>query len=175
MVLDRSQQMARIKARNTLCEVLLCNTPSNLGVHFTTGVPVGACHPDLVLVGRPVAVFIDGCFWHGCPEHYVRPRTRGDFWAGKLRENTDRDRRQTLALEREGWHVVRIWEHAIVQNVLRVAESLASAGRSNSHSTPDWRVVSVLEVDDDDCEVRVFEDLREPKISTVVSQPRTTK
>jgi DNA mismatch endonuclease (patch repair protein) len=60
-----------------------------------------------------VAVFIDGCFWHGCPEHYTRPGSREEFWAGKLKANTTRDRAQTLALDAAGWRTVRVWEHEV--------------------------------------------------------------
>jgi DNA mismatch endonuclease, patch repair protein len=69
--------------------------------------------PDLAFGGSRVAVFIDGCFWHGCPEHRVWPQTRSTFWRKKLEGNVHRDRFVGRELERQGWAVVRIWEHEI--------------------------------------------------------------
>jgi DNA mismatch endonuclease, patch repair protein len=73
--------------------------------------------PDIVFPYKKVAVFIDGCFWHGCPLHYVRPRSQEEFWATKLRQNIQRDRRQTGDLESAGWRVVRIWEHELADDI----------------------------------------------------------
>src|SRR5690606_4256134 len=97
-----------------------------------------------VFKGRKVAVFIDGCFWHGCPEHYSRPRTNEAFWATKLRENVARDRRQIEALERSGWRWLRVWEHELESSpvaVLARLEGLLSEGRWRRHAG--WRAVQV--------------------------------
>jgi DNA mismatch endonuclease (patch repair protein) len=67
--------------------------------------------PDIVFPRRKVAVFIDGCFWHGCPEHGRIPRVNSEYWSWKLEQNLERDARVTAALRTEGWHVIRIWEH----------------------------------------------------------------
>lgn len=56
-------------------------------------------------------VFVDGCFWHGCPEHGTSPRNNGAWWAEKLRKNVDRDRETDAYLRDAGWTVLRIWEH----------------------------------------------------------------
>ena len=58
-----------------------------------------------------MAVFVDGCFWHRCPEHGTRPRTNADWWQAKLDRNVQRDRRVESALADAGWTVVRVWEH----------------------------------------------------------------
>jgi DNA mismatch endonuclease (patch repair protein) len=67
--------------------------------------------PDLVFPRRKVAVFVDGCFWHGCPKHGTLPATNRSYWKPKIAENRARDRRHTAALEADGWTVVRVWEH----------------------------------------------------------------
>ena len=72
-----------------------------------------AGRPDIVFPGARVAVFIDGCFWHGCPDHYVRPRSSEEFWSKKLAENCRRDSVQTKRLEDIGWRVCRVWEHEV--------------------------------------------------------------
>jgi len=66
---------------------------------------------DVAIIGRRVAVFVDGCFWHRCPEHGSDPKTNAEFWAEKLDRNVVRDRRVDAALRKSGWTVVRVWEH----------------------------------------------------------------
>lgn len=66
---------------------------------------------DLVFTRLRVAVFVDGCFWHGCPEHHTVAATNAAYWAEKVRANRARDRETTERLLDEGWRVVRIWEH----------------------------------------------------------------
>lgn len=69
------------------------------------------CRPDILFGKAKVAVFVDGCFWHACPKHGELPQSNREFWKEKLRRNRERDLRQTAALERAGWRVIRIWEH----------------------------------------------------------------
>jgi DNA mismatch endonuclease, patch repair protein len=69
--------------------------------------------PDLVFPSRRVALFVDGCFWHQCPEHAVLPATRREWWKQKLDANVRRDRAADAALVDAGWKVVRVWEHEI--------------------------------------------------------------
>jgi DNA mismatch endonuclease, patch repair protein len=67
--------------------------------------------PDVVFSWRKVAVFIDGCFWHGCPTHVTQPRANSDYWQQKLQRNRVRDNRTDALLRQAGWIVVRVWEH----------------------------------------------------------------
>lgn len=85
--------------------------------------------PDIVFTRLKVAVFVDGCFWHGCPLHQVIPKSNREYWVPKLESNVRRDRRVDAALAEDGWRVVRIWEHvpldeavSIVHQELRVAK-----------------------------------------------------
>lgn len=66
---------------------------------------------DVVFGPAKVAVFVDGCFWHRCPEHGTLPKANGDWWLRKLEANAARDRRNDAALELRGWEVIRLWEH----------------------------------------------------------------
>ncbi len=70
-------------------------------------------HPDMIFASRRVIVFVDGCFWHGCPECKRVPSDMSPFWLEKIRTNVQRDRRVTSDLTMRGWRVVRIWEHSI--------------------------------------------------------------
>lgn len=74
--------------------------------------------PDIVFTRRRVAVFCDGCFWHGCPEHGRRPTVHNaHYWSPKIAGNRERDARHTAALEHAGWTVLRFWEHELADAV----------------------------------------------------------
>lgn len=66
---------------------------------------------DVLFRRARVAVFVDGCFWHGCPEHATTPRTNAEFWKAKFARNVARDRRLDTLLAERGWTVLRVWEH----------------------------------------------------------------
>lgn len=66
---------------------------------------------DLVFTRAKVAVMIDGCYWHGCPEHGTRAKTNAEYWGPKIARNIERDRETTSLLEADGWTVIRAWEH----------------------------------------------------------------
>jgi len=69
--------------------------------------------PDFAFPKKRVAVFVDGCFWHGCPKCYTRPKTNRAFWDRKREQNMARDMRVNRQLRRQGWKVLRIWQHAL--------------------------------------------------------------
>lgn len=77
--------------------------------------------PDIVFTRARVAVFVDGCFWHACPDHATSPASNAGFWTTKLARNVQRDREQDAALTDAGWTVVRAWEH---EDPLRVADKV---------------------------------------------------
>lgn len=90
-------------------------------------VPGGrATRGDVVFPRARVVVFVDGCFWHGCPAHGRVPSTNPHYWPAKLARNRARDERVTAALEEDGWTVLRIWEHVPVDEAV---ERVASAVR----------------------------------------------
>jgi DNA mismatch endonuclease (patch repair protein) len=68
---------------------------------------------DLVFPRVKVCVFVDGCYWHGCPLHFRKPRRNADWWQAKIDGNRARDERHTRALSDHGWHVIRVWEHEL--------------------------------------------------------------
>jgi len=82
--------------------------------------------PDFVFSKQKVALFVDGCFWHGCPKHANMPRNNRDFWAKKLQGNKDRDKLVNRELRKLGWTVVRVWEHEL-KNPGKVAAKLKKA------------------------------------------------
>lgn len=176
MALSRSEQMARIPGEDTSPERLLCAALSRRGLVFDTHARTPVGRPDVVIPAVHLAVFIDGCFWHGCPEHYVRPRTRTGFWSAKLVENTTRDRRQTAELERQGWRVVRAWEHEVFVALDEVVDRIVAAAQGGPGAQGDaWRVFCVDVLDaDTDLERRHLVTLRAPGLERVVDAKRTT-
>ena len=75
--------------------------------------PAGRVRPDFVFPRLRVAVFVDGCFWHGCPRHGTQPKQNARFWREKIAVNQTRDRLVNRGLRRAGWRVLRIWEHEL--------------------------------------------------------------
>lgn len=89
---------------------------------------------DIVFPRQHLAVFIDGCFWHGCPIHYAEPTTNEAYWHLKIDRNRTRDRRTDEALHAAGWVVVRVWEHDDPEAVTSLIISSLDAARSYSSS-----------------------------------------
>ena len=145
MSMTRSEQMRRVRGKNTSPELLLRKALWKAGLRYRLQLPTPVGRPDIVFPGPRVAIFVDGCFWHGCPKHYSRPRSRSSFWSEKLSSNVERDRRQTLELEASGWTVLRLWEHEVFSElaatVERVRRQVRDTGRADTIS--DWRVVRV--------------------------------
>ncbi len=89
----------------------------------------GRVRPDIAFTARRVAVFVDGCFWHVCPEHGTQPSSNTWYWGPKLARNVERDRAADAALAAAGWQVVRVWEHvALDAAVAAVVAALAERG-----------------------------------------------
>ncbi len=85
---------------------------------------------DVVFPRAKVAVFVDGCFWHGCPEHGYQPRVNSWYWQPKLEQNRQRDLDTTRQLEGGGWVVVRVWEHEAPEEVSQRIEALVRHRRA---------------------------------------------
>lgn len=86
--------------------------------------------PDIVFTRAKVAVFVDGCYWHSCPEHGTKPTRNADYWTPKLARNVERDRGHDAALLEAGWAVVRVWEHTPVPEA--VATIVAAVSTESS-------------------------------------------
>ncbi|QYL17776.1 very short patch repair endonuclease [Mycolicibacterium pallens] len=89
--------------------------------------PDHAFRGDIVWSGRRVVVFLDGCFWHGCPVHGTEPKSNRAWWKAKLEGNQERDRRVDDLLRQRGWTVLRFWEHddpaAIVEAIVQCLQT----------------------------------------------------
>ena len=173
----RSALMRRIRSKDTKPEVILRRALWASGLRYRLQARAPAGRPDVVFPGPKVAVFIDGCFWHGCPAHYVRPRTRTEFWSDKLRTNVRRDQRISAALCDAGWRVCRLWEHEVYEGLDEVVGfvELAVRGTTWAPGNP-WRVVEVVPLDErGEMERRFLEQLYEPIHRLYVEQRRHTR
>ena len=106
--------MQAIRSRDTKPEKLIRRLVHAKGLRYRVAArPLPDLRRTADLVFRPakVAVFIDGCYWHGCPEHYVPPKTNSGYWSDKIVRNVKRDRDTDQRLEQAGWLVLRFWEH----------------------------------------------------------------
>lgn len=122
----RSEVMSRIRGRgNQETEVALMKLLRQQRITgWRRNQPVLG-KPDFVFSKRRVAVFVDGCFWHGCPQHANMPANNRAFWRKKLMANVARDQFVNRALRKLGWRVVRIWEHELTKHPQRCVEKVA--------------------------------------------------
>ncbi|MGW1193989.1 very short patch repair endonuclease [Streptomyces sp. NPDC002559] len=125
--------MSANKGKDTKPELMLRSALHRRGMRYRVGVrPLPALRrtADVVFPKAKVAVFVDGCFWHGCPEHYRPAKRRGQKWEDKIQANRDRDAATNLALKEAGWTVVRIWEHEDLDEAAdRVKEIVTAAAQ----------------------------------------------
>ena len=105
---QRSYCMSRIRSRNTKPE--LNHKKKLIGFIYQ---PKAFGNPDFINYQKKIVVFIDGCFWHKCPEHYVAPKSNKSYWIPKLTRNIIRDEEINFAYKYSGWKVVRIWAHEV--------------------------------------------------------------
>lgn len=124
----RSEVMGRIRSfGNAKTELRLMEVMKR---HRITGWRRGqalAGKPDFTFRPERLVVFVDGCFWHGCPKCFRAPSSNESYWVGKIAGNRARDRRVTGQLRRDGWRVMRVWEHELRLKPERVAARLIRA------------------------------------------------
>jgi DNA mismatch endonuclease (patch repair protein) len=123
------------RSRDTKPEVALRSAVHALGLRYRVSArPIKGLRrtADLVFTRAKVAVFLDGCFWHGCPEHHTVALTNAQFWADKVESNRARDRDTERRLSEAGWTTVRVWEHEDCRHAaLRVREVVRKRSASN--------------------------------------------
>ncbi|WP_216588622.1 very short patch repair endonuclease [Streptomyces brasiliscabiei] len=122
--------MSRQGSRDTVPELAVRRLLHASGLRYRVNVPVPGMPRrtiDIVFSRTKVVVFMDGCFWHGCPEHATQPKANAEWWRTKLDKNVARDRETTEFLHSAGWTVLRFWEHESAEDVARrITEAVAS-------------------------------------------------
>lgn len=130
--------MVSNRGRNTKLEIALRKELHGRGLRFRIHLrplPGVRCEADVVFTRLKLAVFVDGCFWHGCPDHATYPMANGEWWLRKLEGNRARDQRNDSLLRDSGWTVLRLWEHEPVAAMAqRVVEVVAGCSRDGARS-----------------------------------------
>ncbi|MDC2947011.1 very short patch repair endonuclease [Streptomyces heilongjiangensis] len=122
--------MSRQGSRDTVPELAVRRLLHAAGLRYRVNVPVPGMPRrtiDITFGKARIAVFMDGCFWHGCPEHATQPKANAEWWRTKLDKNVTRDRETTEFLRSAGWTVLRFWEHESPEEVARrITEAVAA-------------------------------------------------
>ncbi len=111
----RSEIMSKIKSKNTKLELDFRKKIWNKGLRYRLHYNIHG-KPDLVFVSKKIAIFIDSCFWHKCPKHFRQPKSNKKYWIPKIKRNLTRDKEINKLLKKEGWKVLRFWEHDLLGN-----------------------------------------------------------
>lgn len=119
--------MSRVRSSNTRPERALRKALWQRGCRYRIQHKVDGVRIDIAFPRPKVAVFVDGCFWHGCPTHYREPPSNQTYWAKKLLSNKSRDERNRVQLEALGWTVIRVWECEIDTAAWAAAERVLLA------------------------------------------------
>lgn len=124
--LSRSENMARVKAKNTTFELMLRRKLWACGLRYRANDKTVFGKPDIVFKRKKIAVFIDSEFWHGKDflENKNIPKTNDEFWINKLKRNIERDKEVNAFLKNEGWRVIRIWSKDLKKNLSTYVESI---------------------------------------------------
>lgn len=124
----RSENMRRIRSKDTKAEMVLRKALWSAGLRGYRVHPQRVTgRPDVAYVGKRLAVFVDGCFWHSCPRCFVAPKSNTTYWSTKLARNQGRDLEVTEALRKEGWTVLRVWEHEVEEQLDDVIQRIRAA------------------------------------------------
>ncbi|MEU1305711.1 MULTISPECIES: very short patch repair endonuclease [Streptomyces] len=114
--------MSKQASKDTACELAVRRLLHAAGLRYRVEYPVPGMarrRIDVAFTSIKVAVLIDGCFWHGCPQHATQPKSNAEWWRQKLDRNMARDRETTEHLAAAGWEVLRFWEHETPEDVAR--------------------------------------------------------
>lgn len=122
-----SRRMSHQRTRDTEPEMLLRRELHRRGLRYRVDASLPGLprrRADILFTRARVAVFVDGCFWHGCPEHKTAPTTNGAWWAAKLARNIERDRETDAHLTSLRWTVLRVWEHEDIEQAATDIEQI---------------------------------------------------
>lgn len=158
---QRHYCMSKVKSKNTDIELILRKNLWHQGFRYRLNSKLPGS-PDLIFLSLKIAIFVDGCFWHGCPIHGKTPKTNRNFWGNKLSSNQKRDQEVTSKLKAAGWTVLRFWGHQITKDLSGCINSIKLAlehnkkesklPRRSSQATPEVLRNSLLEL------IKNFED-----------------
>ncbi len=115
--------MSAVKSKETLLEKKMRRALSKHGLRYRKNVKYLTGKPDVAFIGKKIVVFIDSCFWHGCKKHFRMPKTNINYWKTKIEKNKKRDKEVNKIYKKNGWVVLRVWEHDL-QNPDKIAANI---------------------------------------------------
>lgn len=120
----RSKIMSAIRSKNTHPEIVLRKALWEKGMRFR--VQYGKEKIDIAFPSKKLAVFVDGCFWHGCSIHSHIPKSNKEYWLPKLEKNIERAKAKDERLQKEGWKILHVWEHELndIERILAIIERI---------------------------------------------------
>ncbi|HEX8230927.1 MAG TPA: very short patch repair endonuclease [Chloroflexia bacterium] len=131
----RSEIMRRVKGKNTSLEMKVRSALHRRGLRYRLSYSLPG-KPDLVFVKARIAVFIDSCFWHGCPRHVRMPNSNQEYWQAKIRRNVERDVKTNELYEELDWRIIRVWEHDLKEDfeasITRLQRAVGEPDMSNA-------------------------------------------
>ena len=113
---DRRKNMQNIRSKNTKMELKVRSALHKKGLRFRKYSKTLIGKPDIVFSSSKIVVFLDSCFWHKCRYHFIMPKSRISYWVPKLNRNVQRAKEVNKTLRKQGWKVIRIWEHQVKKN-----------------------------------------------------------
>lgn len=128
--------MSRIRRRDTGPEMELRRALWRTGLRYRVDLRLSGARPDIVFTRQRIAIFVDGCFWHGCPTHYIPPSGNAPYWRAKIERNRARDARNTSALIEAGYRVLRFWECELAGNLDQAVEQIRAEVIGSSPAQP---------------------------------------
>lgn len=120
----RSEIMSRVKSKDSKIEVQFRKELWKAGFRYRKNSNKYFGKPDIVLPKYKAVIFIDSCFWHGCKKHCRIPSTRRQYWVPKIQKNRLRDKEVAKFYKRNGWNIIRIWEHKLQSNNVTLVQLL---------------------------------------------------
>lgn len=120
----RSDIMSKVRNKDSKIEIALRKTLWKEGYRYRKNSTKYFGKPDIVLSKYKTVIFVDSCFWHGCKKHGSMPVTRKDFWKKKIARNKERDKEVNRHYKKEGWQIIRVWEHEISKKYSPLIEKI---------------------------------------------------
>lgn len=142
----------KVRSKDTKIEMKVRKTLWNKGLRYRKNYKELIGTPDIAFPNQKLVIFLDSCFWHGCPLHFREPKSNQKFWQDKIKRNRERDAEQTEHYVCQGWVILRFWEHEIDSDFDRVIYDIISTYQNLVNLKNAERSFLELKEDDDLCD-----------------------
>ncbi|WP_336798669.1 very short patch repair endonuclease [Exiguobacterium acetylicum] len=133
----KNKNLSKVRGKDTKMEVKVRSELWHRGLRYRKNYRKLLGTPDIAFPGVRLVVFLDSCFWHGCPIHYKQPKSNVDFWKNKIKRNRERDKEQTEHYLCENWTILRFWEHEVNNDFDRVIKEIEDTYKNLTKHLPE--------------------------------------